>query len=237
MHVFECLEQLVHDVLLVDAFKDVGTYNCMQVGFHKLKCQVYILVILSLHDIEQPAGVKRGACGGFPPMGWKQDERCLCWCTNLHHHILQYDACAPSTNYNKRATYLMMFSWPPSSCKNIISRKVRCVGDVCAYTYDTQITQTPTPMHHHNAAHTTKQPTICTPHTDPPEHPWRFGRHQRSSSERPLHGSFYQGLSIQYRMPVWGYVAWATMCAYQSYTPPWPIAHPFAKLCLHFISL
>ena len=37
MHVFERFEQLIHDILLVDALQYICSYDGMQVGFHIFK--------------------------------------------------------------------------------------------------------------------------------------------------------------------------------------------------------
>lgn len=55
MHVFKRLEQLVHDILLVDLLQNIRADHCMQVCLHVLKHQVDVPVVLCLHDVQQPA--------------------------------------------------------------------------------------------------------------------------------------------------------------------------------------
>ena len=54
VHILEGSEDLVHDVLLVDLFQDVGSDDSVQVGLHVLKNKVDVAVVLSLQNIQQP---------------------------------------------------------------------------------------------------------------------------------------------------------------------------------------
>ena len=49
MHVLESLEELVHDILLVDLFQNVGTDNSVEVGIHELEHKVDVAVVVGLH--------------------------------------------------------------------------------------------------------------------------------------------------------------------------------------------
>lgn len=55
VHILERLQQLVHDVRLVDVLQDVGSDDGVQVGLHILKHQVDVAVIFRLQDIQDPA--------------------------------------------------------------------------------------------------------------------------------------------------------------------------------------
>ena len=59
VHVLERLQQLVHDVRLVDLFQDVRPNHRMQVCLHVLEHQVDVAVILRLQHVQDPAA------GGF----------------------------------------------------------------------------------------------------------------------------------------------------------------------------
>ena len=48
VHEFEGLEQLPHDVLLVDVLQDVGADRGVQVRLHVLKCEVKVAVVIGL---------------------------------------------------------------------------------------------------------------------------------------------------------------------------------------------
>lgn len=53
VHIFECLEELVDDELLVDLLEDASADDDVQVCLHIVKYQIEILVILCLYYIEQ----------------------------------------------------------------------------------------------------------------------------------------------------------------------------------------
>ena len=57
MHVFEALQHLIDDVLLVDVFKDVGADDCMQVGVHEVEDKVNVAVVLGTHYVLNPDDV------------------------------------------------------------------------------------------------------------------------------------------------------------------------------------
>jgi hypothetical protein len=60
VHVLKRPEYLVHDVLLVDLFQDVGTDYSMEVCLHILKDKVDVAVVLGLKHIEQPVSHGNG---------------------------------------------------------------------------------------------------------------------------------------------------------------------------------
>ena len=86
VHVLERLEQLVHDVLLVDLLQDVGPDHCVQVCLHVVKDKVDVLVILSLDHVQQPAGQgptgERRVAALTPVTGssWRGRHSCALWC-------------------------------------------------------------------------------------------------------------------------------------------------------------
>jgi hypothetical protein len=51
VHVLEALEDLVHDVLLVNVFEDIGSNDGVQVGVHEVKYQVNIAVVFGTDHI------------------------------------------------------------------------------------------------------------------------------------------------------------------------------------------
>ena len=51
MHVFETLEALVNDILLVDVLEDVSPDNCVQIGIHEVENEVNISIIFCPDDI------------------------------------------------------------------------------------------------------------------------------------------------------------------------------------------
>ena len=53
VHVFKALEDLVHDVLLVNVFKDIGSNDGVQVGVHEVKYQVNVAVVFGTDHILQ----------------------------------------------------------------------------------------------------------------------------------------------------------------------------------------
>lgn len=53
MHKLERLEALVHDVLLVDVFQNVGANHDVQVDLHVLKHKINVPVIVRLEDVQQ----------------------------------------------------------------------------------------------------------------------------------------------------------------------------------------
>ncbi len=55
VHVLQRLEELVHDILLVDLLQNVCPDDSMQVCLHVVEHQVDIPVILGLHHIQEPA--------------------------------------------------------------------------------------------------------------------------------------------------------------------------------------
>jgi len=57
VHVLEALEHLVHDILLVNVFQDVGADNCVQVSIHEVEHQVDVPIILCADHILQPDDV------------------------------------------------------------------------------------------------------------------------------------------------------------------------------------
>ena len=55
MHILQSAEELIHDVGFVDVLQYVCPDDSMQVRLHVIKNEVYILVILSLEHVLQPA--------------------------------------------------------------------------------------------------------------------------------------------------------------------------------------
>ena len=53
MQIMDAFENLVEDEYLMHFLENIGAYNRMQVGFHELKNQVQILLVLRLHHPEQ----------------------------------------------------------------------------------------------------------------------------------------------------------------------------------------
>lgn len=53
VEVLKTLEQLVDDVLLVDGFQDVGSYDSVQVGVHEVEDQINVFVVLSPNGVLQ----------------------------------------------------------------------------------------------------------------------------------------------------------------------------------------
>jgi len=47
MHVFQALEYLVDDILLVDIFENVGTDHCVQVSVHEVENKIDVAIVLS----------------------------------------------------------------------------------------------------------------------------------------------------------------------------------------------
>ena len=47
VHVFQALEYLVDDILLVDVFENVGTDHCVQVSIHEVEDEVDVTIVLS----------------------------------------------------------------------------------------------------------------------------------------------------------------------------------------------
>lgn len=59
MHILQSLEELVHNILLVYLFKNVGSDNCMKVCLHVVENKVYVPVIFGLQDRPEPATINR----------------------------------------------------------------------------------------------------------------------------------------------------------------------------------
>ena len=57
MHVLQALEDLIHNILLVDVFEDVGSDNGMEIGIHEVKDQVDVSVVFRPDDILEPNDV------------------------------------------------------------------------------------------------------------------------------------------------------------------------------------
>ena len=57
MHVLQALEDLVHNILLVDVFEDVGSDNGMEIGIHEVKDEVDVSVVFRPDDILEPNDV------------------------------------------------------------------------------------------------------------------------------------------------------------------------------------
>lgn len=53
VHVSNCLEELIHDVLFVDVRKDTSSNDGMQIGFHILEDKIDILVAFGLQHIKK----------------------------------------------------------------------------------------------------------------------------------------------------------------------------------------
>ena len=51
MHVFQTLENLVYDVLLMYIFKNVGSDHSMEISVHEVEHQVNVSVIFSSDNI------------------------------------------------------------------------------------------------------------------------------------------------------------------------------------------
>ena len=51
MHVFQTLENLVYDVLLMYIFKNVGSDHSMEISVHEVEDQVNVSVIFSSDNI------------------------------------------------------------------------------------------------------------------------------------------------------------------------------------------
>ena len=54
MHVFQTFETLVDNVLFVNVFQNVSSYNSMQVRIHKIKHKVNVPIIFCSYSILQP---------------------------------------------------------------------------------------------------------------------------------------------------------------------------------------
>lgn len=54
MHVLKGPEYLIHNILLVDFFQDVGPDYGVQVCLHVLKDKINIAVVLCFQDIQEP---------------------------------------------------------------------------------------------------------------------------------------------------------------------------------------
>lgn len=57
MHVLERFDQLIHDILFVNFFQDIGPNDCMKVSFHVLEDEVQVTIVFGLEHIQQPNDV------------------------------------------------------------------------------------------------------------------------------------------------------------------------------------
>lgn len=53
MDVLETAEDLVHDILFVDFFEDVGPDDSVEVGFHVFKDEVDVTVVFCFENVEE----------------------------------------------------------------------------------------------------------------------------------------------------------------------------------------
>ena len=53
VEIFETLQDLVNDVLLVDLLEDVGPDDGVEVDLHRIKYQIYVSVILGPNHVQK----------------------------------------------------------------------------------------------------------------------------------------------------------------------------------------